>query len=447
MWTIQEAAVSQRSVLICGQRRLSWAAFEATTMELIDRRDVSATGSGIYGFIEMHIYFRQLYECARSPWQSRFTQHRFLLNLSYLRHKQASKPEDKVFASYNLFQAIGITVPHPDYNKTLAQIFAETATAIISARRNLMLLYLSTARQVIPGLPSWAPNWNSDLSDVPRIVINLLETEYRVSRQSPAEFGFSSSGSHLHLKGMILDTIIRNVETIPDSQENRFTPIGDRLSTIRIMREWLQAATSWSASAFVKSGDVLGDLFHIIFDAGPTVYLYGLSERAKSKDPLEVLERLKGYVFPLWARLISGQAGCCTHISSPEFQAQAAAKIRSAFLDGQLCCEDLDQYEGTPEFATMLHLEAHDIDFFHTVVVAGALSGKLTLTQSGYIGKAPVSAEAGDVAALISGMELVMFLRPAQDGYRLIGPGYLHGLMYGEKWPVDENGLEVITIV
>lgn len=447
MWTIQEVAMSKHSVLICGQRQLTWADFEAIFIELGTRGDISVTGSGIYGFIDMHIYFRQLYECATSPWQSRYTEHRFLLSLSYLRHKQASKPEDKVFALYNLFQAIGITLPNPDYDKAPAKIFAETAAAIISARRSLMLLYLVTGRQVMAELPSWAPNWNSDLPAVPLIVNNLLETEYRVSRQSPVVFGFSGSGSHLNLKGMVIDTIIQNIETIPDTLEKSFTSIGDGMSSVRIMREWLQAAASWSARGITRSRDVLGDLFHTIFDIGPSTYLHGLSARAKSKDPLEVLEGLKRHDFPLWARLISGQAGCCTHISSPEFRAQAAAKMKSDLVGGPLRCDDLDQHEDSLEFATMLHLEAHNIECFHSVVAAGASTGNLILTKSGYIGKAPVSVELGDVAALISGMELVMFLRPAHDGYRLIGPGYLHGLMYGEKWLEDENGLENIKIL
>jgi hypothetical protein len=53
----------------------------------------------------------------------------------------------------------------------------------------------------------------------------------------------------------------------------------------------------------------------------------------------------------------------------------------------------------------------------------------------------------GDIKGLISGDELPMFLRPSNDGFALIGPGYMHGVIYGEGWSEEKGNLRQFRLL
>lgn len=57
-------------------------------------------------------------------------------------------------------------------------------------------------------------------------------------------------------------------------------------------------------------------------------------------------------------------------------------------------------------------------------------------TEHGYIGWAPIGTEIGDVVCVLLGSNVPLILRPAtepDDGnWLVVGPAYVHGLMYGE---------------
>jgi hypothetical protein len=63
-----------------------------------------------------------------------------------------------------------------------------------------------------------------------------------------------------------------------------------------------------------------------------------------------------------------------------------------------------------------------------------------------YMGKALPSAQEGDVVMLISGVDYPMIARKTGETYRLVSPAYVHGIMYGEKWPDNEEDLVEIVL-
>jgi hypothetical protein len=66
---------------------------------------------------------------------------------------------------------------------------------------------------------------------------------------------------------------------------------------------------------------------------------------------------------------------------------------------------------------------------------------RLFRTSSGSLGKGLPAVQNGDVVLLIAGVSVSMTARSAGKTYKLIGPSYVYGMMYGEKWPDDENDL------
>jgi hypothetical protein len=66
---------------------------------------------------------------------------------------------------------------------------------------------------------------------------------------------------------------------------------------------------------------------------------------------------------------------------------------------------------------------------------------RLFITSDGYLGKGLKAIQEGDLMALISGVHWPLVIRKEGDLYRSKGPAYIHGIMYGEKWPDNKKVL------
>jgi hypothetical protein len=73
----------------------------------------------------------------------------------------------------------------------------------------------------------------------------------------------------------------------------------------------------------------------------------------------------------------------------------------------------------------------------------------LAITQSGFLGLVPLSAEVSDEIYLLAGGQVFYVLRPHDDHFRFIGESYVHGLMDGEAMELlekDEVQLRIVRI-
>ena len=88
---------------------------------------------------------------------------------------------------------------------------------------------------------------------------------------------------------------------------------------------------------------------------------------------------------------------------------------------------------------------------FHSFVMASNSLKCFFYTENRYFGTAPdplpESMQAGDVIALVSGLEMPLMLRSVEGGYRLITHVYLHGVMHGELWPETDGELVEIALL
>jgi hypothetical protein len=65
-------------------------------------------------------------------------------------------------------------------------------------------------------------------------------------------------------------------------------------------------------------------------------------------------------------------------------------------------------------------------------------------TASGFMGKGLLAIQENDLVVLIAGLDIPMIVREVGDignNHRLMGPAYVHGIMYGERWRDYDNGL------
>ena len=65
---------------------------------------------------------------------------------------------------------------------------------------------------------------------------------------------------------------------------------------------------------------------------------------------------------------------------------------------------------------------------------------RLARTVNGYLGLVPRETRAGDIIALLPGGRLPFVLRSRGGPWELIGPCYIHGVMYGEAFDESQCG-------
>ncbi|KAM3073427.1 hypothetical protein ACMFMG_004677 [Clarireedia jacksonii] len=65
---------------------------------------------------------------------------------------------------------------------------------------------------------------------------------------------------------------------------------------------------------------------------------------------------------------------------------------------------------------------------------------RLIVTRDGYLGLAPAASKAGDVVAVVPGCDVPLVLRKEGERFRVLGEGYVHGIMSGELQEMLEKG-------
>jgi hypothetical protein len=79
---------------------------------------------------------------------------------------------------------------------------------------------------------------------------------------------------------------------------------------------------------------------------------------------------------------------------------------------------------------------------FNSHAVALARMKAFFITKKGYMGTASHSITVGDQVALVSGVHVPLVFRKWDDNeaFRLMGPAFVHGVVYGEAWQDVLNG-------
>lgn len=81
--------------------------------------------------------------------------------LAEARWSMATDSKDKGYGLYGLLKAGGVPLPFVAYEKPPAQIYRETAAAIIQSTNSLMILRQVDGLGATPRRASWAPDWSS----------------------------------------------------------------------------------------------------------------------------------------------------------------------------------------------------------------------------------------------------------------------------------------------
>jgi len=306
----------------------------------------------------------------------------------------ATDPRDKIYALLGLSSHEMI----PDYEATPEHVFNEFALHVIgdaaekiertgidvrdnsgdgAVRKALVMLSCAGTSNQNLELPSWVPDWTTDLQSRPLI----FDTRFAAgSRRFEVDWHYESG---LQLCGKLVDTIAiaGKVHLTSDIESD------DRA----LIAEWWREATYIADSRTVRSP---GSFAHL--DAF----------RALCRD-LSLCEH--------------GYYRIEEHAAPDSDGAIRQSKRRASLLDDVGSGEDL----------------SHNA---RQTLTLGPTRGRvLCVTTTGYLVLAPHGSQEGDLVYVVLGAPVPLIFRPRSDGaFTLVGEAYVQGIMDGELLVMDQ---------
>lgn len=234
-WTFQEACLSTRCQLLCGEYSLSWGTIVSATLYLSTRGMVSAVFGSSADILVALAQFSAANPSRHTPYLS------ILLPLT--RRLEATDDRDKVYALLGLAKRTGLPPLQPSYTQSTFKTYSAAAKAMIAQEGGLSVLSgvhcarpsqgaISSLTRILSStqnggkMPSWVPDWR-----LPRRAAYLhgfdwpsTEHLYHVNRGAPfrnlvpSDIGLDSEV--LPLRGAKIDSIVG--VTSPDAFLNHF---------------------------------------------------------------------------------------------------------------------------------------------------------------------------------------------------------------------------------
>jgi hypothetical protein len=463
MWTIQEVALARQVIFMCGAATIEWEELDMGK-EILGLRQTLGQPFGpedaaFSNALACQASFRNLLRQRRKakPKDSTPAPPELSTLLHHARQQEATDPKDVIYGIYGLLSALGIELPTPNYSKSIEQIYTETAKAAILQNNDLELLYqVSSRRKKLPDLRSWVPCFNEQCFYWASWTPNL----FNCSKNSKSEFQFQE-GRTLSLVGKCVDRItacskyfplyegtngyedffLDNRGIDPNAKDRGF--LGTYRPMVRAFREWCGMAASLKSypTGETATEALCRTLVHdrVIredrerrkwdlesYSTGFENWYAAITAETRS-GPLS-LENLDGYL----AAAFDLPTNWSTKRNLQELF-NASEKLNPSAVTDTL----------TYKIVAVMRMTVHT-STYENMVIGKIVHSRFMTTRDGYMGTVPPNAQVGDYVFLVSGLSLPMIIRREGGVNTLIGPAYVHGIMDGERWPVDKAELEMI---
>ncbi|KAI0134229.1 heterokaryon incompatibility protein-domain-containing protein [Xylariales sp. AK1849] len=445
VWTVQECAVAQECLVMCGRSTIDWTVFKesstASSASLINHsvyysilsryslssilKDNEATM--VANAAPLALDFQSMDPKSRSN---------ELQLLGMIGNLQATIAQDRIYSLYSVLYAVGIVMPSPDYNKSVSEVFQEATLAYIQHRQKLAILTITHPPGETSGFPSWVPDWltpaqaasvTADETGVYHCNKGARRTYWATQRSRPMLTDIGTPG-RLALKGKLLGKIRQRISCSLIGSERVHEEDGHRQFTKTCM-EWCRMISAMKDYPFTGEDSVHAACGAILSHDSPYFKLR-----------VDVDE-----YFLLWYELMmyDGQ------------QRQIHGENVSDLAD--VTDSDMTTQEPVDVVLKIIHraLTADKYSFAKKVryvnrYIQTKANYALFLLDAGYLGAAFHTCQEGDELALLAGLDSpVLLRRQSGNQFRVVVPAYCHGVMDGERWNEDEDEekLEEIVLV
>ncbi|KAF2816728.1 uncharacterized protein BDZ99DRAFT_492698 [Mytilinidion resinicola] len=338
----------------------------------------------------------------------------------------AFDPRDKVFAILTLLKYMDISLPPPDYSKSVSDIYIETAVAFLGCNGNMEIGNMT-------GLPSWVPDLSA--REHPK-----LPWFGEGSSVSVPAFQFLNHNRVLQLKGVAVGTvasvsgpsILFEPQDLCHPQEHTEWMQKEGSSTM-VFQDLLKASPAHAQLIYdVRHCGVLRNLV-----AFATTYATSReTARPTCLPPQQPRHKTRLLADSLWHKWLL----IITSNSQPPKVVGEETKLsgRWSITTIQDTPSMLPLVDMPELMALWMATQDADILEYHENIRKIRMFKTLFRTAAGRLGIAPRSVRTGDMIVSIAGSTLPMLLRSDGENCRLICPAFVNG-MEGEKWPADAD--------
>jgi hypothetical protein len=445
VWVLQEVVISETDPLIyCGNRTAHWkqfADFLSTHCAISSHASNMLANMSIQQRVAISANYRTQTFLSTRKNLKKMSIYKLLVNTMTL---NATDARDKVFALIGLAVEKDRQKLAPDYSKSVAQVYAETAKHIITSTGLLDILSFNTNSEIDENgmLPSWAPDWRLGASrPYPLYHWGL----YRASGTLPACVfpscvGPSSGVNSLTLGGILVDEVSDVSDVIMSEHQPSPTSNLSWKSRVRKLEELLLRRISLQSSRYGSDRTNPAELaawrkVHAL-DPDPRnsdqfwrTLVVNSSMENKTPAPAvfaEMFEMLfyQGDDAPI-RRVIDEGLRSRVGFTFPRLQTPQPSGVPQNYLPGLPYDERVARYT-RPLVTAMARLSER----------------VLFVTKSNSLGVAYKGVRAGDKIVILMGGDMPFILRDRDKGQPLqfIGESYVHGMMNGEVLSIIPRG-------
>ncbi|KAL6903965.1 heterokaryon incompatibility domain-containing protein [Trichoderma evansii] len=434
-WVLQEVCLAKQAVLLCGTQAIDWDIFYIgfTVTIFLSEKGIRGRPEQLFRTALILIgTLRPMLNDEDSPYQGAgllwLLRRVFALN--------ATDARDKVYAILGLLgeeesQELNII---PDYTLSIEECYQKTSLIIMSQMKNLDILHTDRIFNSTLNLPSWVTDWRSLPSPSPTSLDpHSHDTKGEGEETRPFNASLSTEWAPvtspdkkiLMLFGYDFDEIIQveDILTVPAADHTDIAGMGSSISNI----------TSFMKTLFLGLGSYFDTL--VKWETLATSKKY--SEYPTGED----------------TETVFAMTMCTGSIDSPELALQRFQKWRKT-LRGPRKMTFLKNLGINGGFYKLMvaavgigsGISVAD-DRVYATATETTLWRRLARTKKGYLAVIPSQTIVGDHVALYKGGRMPFIVRRLRedDKRELIGPCYVHGIMYGESW--DETLCKDVGII
>ncbi|KAK5651457.1 hypothetical protein OQA88_12464 [Cercophora sp. LCS_1] len=417
MWIIQEACLPGRLTFVCG--RYSWDMDDLERMHYLldcqshsgaDRLSVNGISArDIMSFLDHVLPVRSALRTATRG----FTLPQLVTTFNAMSPATAKVAVDTKFRATDprdcIYGLLGLagqdTGVVPSYTKSPRDVFTEFAV-IAAAEDPDFLLYAQPSRKILQGLPSWVPDWSSDLV-LPTSYTAAGAPFFRAGYEEPRRAPFLSiaAGNILAVSGLRVDRI-DCVGTafldpfIGDPDDALFPAVSDLAGILAFcneVRSFLEMAARVPNSPTPMSEEALWVLCTGGLGLISSLEASIMGTHVATSNTFWVPPDGISFLGFLFVNMIEA----CQAKTDENGPRPAAINSQISIL-----LDSLHKHDGRVGF----------------------------VTPEGYVGLGPREMQPGDEVVVLRGSSAPLVLRPGKQGkgYECVGEAYCHGIMYGE---------------
>ena len=371
---------------------------------------------------------------------------------------QATDLRDKVFGIIGLCSNGSTLLPSPDYHGSLELLLRQLrinelrqfVPAAKGATHPMDLICLDYPRwpkkSVVPSwVTDWQAVWDSESANVFYSALDRgMNAAYRACGSSEQTVTISDNGLVLTVRGYLFDSIEQLSPRSPrrDASQSPYPSVVDASTaaprfgdnpytnvakTYEAIWRTLMMDRLWMCTSRVSADFGLHFASLYTQDGEQLLAQRSFVVRYAIDSVRDFL--IHGRRFAEWAELSPALL-----VDEDERETTKEAKSDIISRNKRDTASENSQNPGRRSNAGNMTL-----DGFVKEIKFGSTASRLMTTAKGYIGLSHCQAIVGDLVCLLQGCTLPTILRPCEGGYTVVGESYVHGIMDGEFWNVQDE--------